>query len=193
MCREVVESAAENQSLKHLIEQFCDQQAKLKSGNASDPGQLNAFFKGSAAAAAAPGRGGGGGGDDAESDGARGSAARYKAEYRSCDMRRRILSNEYDDTKAAVRELDRRRDGTRRTLEMLDKERKATEATLERLKAELGLITVSVTSHAPGRVFRPPSRTPPHRSTPRSSGPSAKKSTRKQRSSIKRRTSWGRR
>ena len=98
LCRQPINSLAENHSLRQLIERFVQQKEALEKGRADD---VDALFS-----CPAPRASGSGPTADRRE---RPESQNYHAQFQSCSMRQKILSNELSEIRGSVKSLQAKR------------------------------------------------------------------------------------
>ncbi len=145
-CREPIMSKAINQSLKELIDQFAKKNHILQSCGVTaldDAFPLNAGYEDQSVSSngrASSSNNGSGIGGLVKSHGEESTAARYRGQLKSCEMRRTIMRNELDDVATEVEELKRKREKMRGAYDMLSKEKRRIDEQMRLLQEELDLV-----------------------------------------------------
>ena len=129
LCRQPIQSTAENHSLRQLIERFVQQKEVLEKGRADD---VDALFP----SPAAPN---GTGNNDSAGRGARTDGQNnYLTQFQSCSMRHKILSNELSDIRESLGGLRGKRRSNELAKQQLLQERQRICQELELLDEHLG-------------------------------------------------------
>ena len=131
-CRATIESRATNVSLQQLIQSYVSKQRRMQKVPSATPDSATTSSSGSGGArhivVAAPA---GDMGDDTEL---------YASRAEQLAVRIRILSNEWEDNRAQIHELDKRRTGIERVVSHLSEEATRLTTTMASLRAELKVV-----------------------------------------------------
>jgi len=122
-CRERISSLAENHSLRQLIERFGEQREKLETGEVEKLDELPTT--------------------SAMSEEER-NRKKYSAEFSSCQMRHKILTNELSTQRSTLPLLATRLTATRSAIKLLANEREEVERRKRMLDDELDLIEKTI-------------------------------------------------
>lgn len=150
-CRTPITSKAINQSLKELIDQFASKKKMLESGNlhcldeafpaADDDKRTQGYRDGYHGSSSCGGNGGrrGENSNSSSSSSSRG-CSQYKAQLKSCEMRRTIIKNELDDGEIEVHQLRNKKDKILSAKELITEEKKRIETQMKQLQEEYELV-----------------------------------------------------